>query len=107
MPGFLLHEGATVQCMHAGTAQPTVVSLRVRVSEMGVTMQPAPYTIAGCTFPPPPGANGPCVTASFLTASLRIRSEEMPVLLEDSEAVCAPTGTELVVSLTQTRVKGE
>ncbi len=31
MPGFLLHEGATVMCLHAGQAEPTVPDPRVTV----------------------------------------------------------------------------
>ena len=32
MPGFFVHVGATVMCMHAGQAQPTVPNPRVTVS---------------------------------------------------------------------------
>ncbi len=32
MPGFLLHEGATVLCLHVGQAQPMVPNPRVTVS---------------------------------------------------------------------------
>ena len=32
MPGFLLHLGATVMCVHGGQAQPTAVSPRVLVN---------------------------------------------------------------------------
>jgi hypothetical protein len=103
MPGFLLHQGAVVLCMHGGQAQPTVPSPRVKVSGQPVTTQPAPYTVAGCPFPPPSG--GPCVTAQWLTAATRVRSNGMPLLLQDSVAVCAPTGTGVQVLLTQLRVK--
>jgi hypothetical protein len=103
MPGFLLHQGAVVLCMHGGQAQPTVPSPRVKVSGQPVTTQPAPYTVAGCPFPPPSG--GPCVTAQWVTAATRVRSNGMPLLLQDSVAVCAPTGTGVQVLLTQLRVK--
>ena len=72
MPGFLLHQGAVVLCMHGGQAQPTVPSPRVKVSGQPITTQPAPYTVAGCPFPPPSG--GPCVTAQWVTAATRVRS---------------------------------
>jgi hypothetical protein len=106
MPGFLLHSGATVLCLHAGQAQPTAVSPRVTVGGQPVATQPSPYVVAGCTLPPPPAANGPCVTATWVTAAVRVRAGGMPVLLADSQAVCAPTGTGLNVVVTQLRVKG-
>jgi len=107
MPGFLVHVGAVVQCMHGGVAQPTVPNPRVRVSGQPVVTQTAPFTVAGCTFPPPPNGNGPCVTAQWVTGALRIRSMGQPLLLFDSQAVCTPTGTGLIISTTQVRVRGQ
>jgi uncharacterized Zn-binding protein involved in type VI secretion len=106
MPGFLLHVGATVMCIHAGQAQPTVPNPRVRVGGQPVVNQTSHYTVAGCPFPPPPAGNGPCVTAQWVTAAVRVRSNGVPVLLQDSQAVCAPTGTGLIVLVTQMRVRG-
>jgi hypothetical protein len=106
MPGFLLHVGATVLCMHAGQAQPVVPDPRVRVGGQSITTQPNPYTVAGCTLPPPPGANGPCVTAQWVTAATRVRAGGVPVLLQDSQAVCVTSGTGLNVVATQVRAKG-
>ena len=106
MPGFLLHFGATVLCTHAGQAQPTIVNPRVTVSGQPIVTLPSPYVVAGCTLPPPPAANGPCVTAQFVSAAARITSNGQPVLLLDSQAVCAPTGTPLIITVTQTRVSG-
>jgi hypothetical protein len=106
MPGFLLHVGAVVQCMHGGMAQPTVPNPRVKVMGQPIVTQPGPYMIAGCAFPPPPAANGPCVTANWVMGALRVKSMGMPVLLQDSIAVCVPTGTGLTVSVVQPRVKG-
>lgn len=106
MPGFLLHVGATVLCSHAGQAQPTVPNPRVTVSGMQTVIMTSPYAIAGCTLPPPPAANGPCVTAQWITAATRVTSNGQPLLLLDSQAICAPSGTPLVVTQTQTRVTG-
>ena len=103
MPGFVLHLGATVLCAHGGQAQPTMPSARVRVGGNPVTTQPLPYVVAGCPFVPP--AAGPCVTAQGVVAATRVRSLGMPVLLRDSVAVCAPTGTPLNVVVTQMRVR--
>jgi hypothetical protein len=106
MPGFLLHVGAQVQCSHGGTAQPTVPNPRVTVSGQPTVLMTAPYVVAGCAFPPPPAANGPCVTAQFMTGSVRITSNGQPLLLLSSQAICAPTGTPLLIVQTQVRVTG-
>lgn len=104
MPGPLIHLGATVLCAHAGQAQPTVVNPRVLVSGQPTVAITSPYVVAGCTLPPPPAANGPCVTAQFITSSTRVTSNGQPLLLLDSQAICAPTGTPLTIVVTQTRV---
>jgi hypothetical protein len=106
MPGFLLHQGATVLCAHAGQAQPTVPNPRVKVGGQPIVTQPTVYTIAGCTLPPPPAGNGPCVTAQFMTSATRVMAGSLPVLLQDSQAICTPTGTPLTIVVTQVRVKG-
>ncbi len=106
MPGFLLHVGATVLCAHAGQAQPTMNSPRVMVGGMPVVTMPTPYMVAGCAMPPPPGGNGPCVTAQWITGATRVLVDGLPVLLLDSQAICAPTGTPLMIVQTQTRVVG-
>jgi hypothetical protein len=106
MPGFLLHVGATVMCSHGGQAQPTVPNPRVTVMGQPTVTVSAPYAVAGCAFPPPPTANGPCVTAQFVTSALRITSSGQPLLLLGCQAICTPTGTPLVISVTQTRVTG-
>ena len=106
MPGFLLHVGATVMCSHAGQAQPTMPNPRVMVSGQPIVTQASPYVVAGCPLPPPTLGNGPCVTAQFVAAATRILSNGQPVLLMDSQSVCAPTGTPLLIVMTQTRVTG-
>ena len=64
----------------------------------------APYVVAGCALPP--NAGGPCVTAQWVTSATRVLSGGVPLLLQDSQSVCAPTGTPLSVVVTQVRVKG-
>ena len=107
MPGFLLHMGATVLCAHAGQAQPTVPNPRVKVGGQQIVTLPTVYTIAGCTFPPPPAGAGPCVTAQFTMGATRVLAGSQPVLLQDSQAICTPTGTPLNIVVTQVRVKGK
>jgi hypothetical protein len=70
-----------------------------------VVTQTTMYSVAGCAMPPPAAGNGPCVTGQFVSAALRVRAGGMPVLLQDSQAVCVPTGTGLNIVVTQIRVK--
>lgn len=106
MPGFLLHLGATVLCAHGGQATPTAPCPRVLVSGQPVTTLAAPYVIAGCGMPPPSAGNGPCVSGQWLVGATRVLAGGQPVLLQSSTSVCAPTGTPMMVSVTQTRVSG-
>jgi hypothetical protein len=106
MPGFLVHLGATVLCSHAGQAQPTAPNPRVLVSGQPTVTIGSPYLVAGCALPPPPGGNGPCVTGQFVTAATRLTSNGQPLLLLDSQSVCVPSGTPLLIVATQTRVSG-
>ena len=102
MPGPIVHLGATVMCTHAGQATPSASFPRVTVSGQPVITQPTPYVIAGCTFPPTAG--GPCVTGQWLTGSVRVLAGSMPLVLMDSQSICAPTGTPMVPTVVQTRV---
>lgn len=106
MPGPLLHLGATVLCSHAGQATPTSPVPRVLVGGQPVVTLACPYVVAGCAMPPPPGGNGPCVTAQFITAATRVMALGQPVLLLDSQSICVPTGTPLIPTVAQTRVIG-
>ena len=103
MPGFLLHVGATVLCAHGGQAQPTVPNPRVLVSGQPSVLITAPYVVAACPFVPG-GVPSPCVTATWTTAATRVTSNGQPLLLLDSQAICAPNGTPLVIAATQTKV---
>lgn len=93
-------------CAHAGQAQPTVPNPRVKVGGQPIVTLPTVYTVAGCTMPPPPAGNGPCVTAQFVMGATRVMAGGQPVLLQDSQAICVPTGTPLNIVVTQMRVKG-
>ena len=106
MPGFLLHAGAQVQCAHGGLAEPVVEDPRVMVSGQPVVTIDSIYAIGGCPFTVPPGVSQPCLEADFITSSTRITAQGQPVLLQDSQSLCAPNETPLVIGLTQTRVRG-
>lgn len=105
MPGFLLHLGASVMCAHSGQSQPSAPNLRVRVGGQPVVTQTTLYTVAGCPFNIS-GAPSPCVTAQWVTAATRVRVGGVPVLLQDSQAICTPNGTPLNIITTQVRVRG-
>ena len=101
MPGFLLHEGANVTCMHAGQAQPIVTNPRVLVGGQPVVTQAGPYAVAGCGL-----AISPCVMAQGITGATRVFAGGVPVLLQDSQAICTPTGTGLLILVMQAQVRG-
>jgi hypothetical protein len=104
MPGFLLHLGATVICTHAGNATPASPNPRVLAMGQPTVTMPTQYLVAGCSLPP--SAGGPCVTAQWMSSATRLLSGGVPLLLFDSQATCAPTGTPLQIVTTQTRVTG-
>ena len=104
--GMLMHTGATVMCVHGGQATPTAPNPRVKVGGQPVATQTAPWSVAACPFVS--GTNPlPCVTAQFVTASLRVTAGGAPIVLSDSTAVCAPNGTGVNVVVTQMRVKAQ
>lgn len=104
MPGFLLSVLSQVQCLHGGQAKPMVPNPRVLVSGQPTVLVTSPYAVVGCTFPPPPTANGPCVTAQFMAGTVRVLSSGQPLLVQLSPSICAPTGTPLLIIATQPRV---
>jgi hypothetical protein len=104
MPGYVLHAGATVLCVHGGQASPTAPSPRVKVGGQLATTLSGPYAVAGCPFTTP-GGPVPCVTAQWTVGATRVRSSGVPLLLQDSQAVCAPNGTPVTIAATQVRVK--
>lgn len=105
MPGFLLHQGATVLCLHCGQAQPNAPNPRVKVGGQPIVTQSGPYTVAGCPFNVG-SSPSPCITVQWVTAATRVTAGGVPVLLQDSQAVCAPNGTGVNILVTQVRVKG-
>lgn len=106
MAAPLVHFGATVLCSHAGQATPTAPNPRVLVSGQPTVLLSTPYVVAGCVLPPPAAGNGPCVTAQWVTGAVRVTSNGVPVVLQTSQALCAPTANPLIVAVTQTRVLG-
>jgi hypothetical protein len=106
MPGYLLHQGATVLCLHSGQAQATVPNQSVKVSGQQTVQQANPWTISACPFSTAAGPQ-PCVTAQWTSAATRVKSGGQPLLLQDSQATCTPNGTGVNIVTTQTRVKAQ
>ena|SRR5262245_46827890 len=102
MPGYVLHAGATIMCAHGGQAQPTVTIPRVTVSNMPIVTQAAPHSVVGCPFTT--ATPQPCLTATWTVAALRVTSLGAPVLIQSSQAVCAPNGTPVSIVAVQARV---
>jgi hypothetical protein len=46
------------------------------------------------------------VTAQWVAGTTRVTSNGQPLVALASQAICAPTGTPLVIGMTQTRVTG-
>jgi hypothetical protein len=104
MSGFLLHQGATVMCLHGGTAQPVVVNPRVKVGGQQIVTQTGTYSITACSLAT---SNSPfCATATWTSGATRVKAGGAPVVLQNSQASCVATGTGLNITVTQTRVKG-
>ena len=103
MAGAIVHVGATVQCVHQGSAQPTAPSPRVKVGGQPIVTQSCAYAIAGCALAST--SSPPCATAQWVRGALRVKSNGLPVILQDSQATCVPTGTGLLVVTVQQRVR--
>lgn len=101
MPGFIVHQGATVLCTHGGIAQPTSVDPCVLVSGMSVVVITNAYAIAGCPLAgtPPPI----CTIGQWITSATRVFAGGQPVIVVGSQGLCPPLG-QLQILSTQTRV---
>lgn len=104
MPGPIVHMGATVQCAHVGTAMPVAANPRVTVSGQAIVTMANTYSVAGCTFPSMSSGAPPCATAQWTSSATRVTAMGQPVILQDSQSTCVPTGTPLIIMTTQLRV---
>lgn len=92
-------------CAHGGTATPTAPNPRVLVAGQPTVVLSTVYAVAGCPFNVS-GSPVPCVTGQWVVAATRVLSNGQPVVLLDSQGVCAPNGTPLLPTAAQTRVIG-
>lgn len=102
MPGFLLHQGAIVVCLHGGQAMPATPNPSVTLMGMPTATTPIPWTVAGC--PGVPSAVPPCVTGQWITGTVRVTSFGQPLIVQTGVAITAPGGASLMPITMQSRV---
>lgn len=96
----ILHLGATVLCMHAGNAVPTMPFPRVTVSGQPVVQTTTPHVIAGCALT---GSSPHCATGQWLVGATRVMAGGLPVAIMGGTAVCLAPGTGMLAVATQAR----
>jgi hypothetical protein len=101
MAGLAVQQGATVLCIHGGSAQPVAVNDRVTLDGFAAVSLGAQWTISGCT--PPSGPK--CATATWTAGSTRVTSMGQPLVIQGGTATCVPTGSPLTVMQVQPRVR--
>jgi len=102
MPGPVLHLGATVLCMHGGSAQALAPFARVLVSGQPVVTLATPYAVAGCALAST--STPPCVSGQWVVGATRVLAGGTPLAIATGAAACAPTGTGLLPVAFQPRV---
>lgn len=101
MPGYLLHEGATVQCAHPpGLATPQESNERVKVGGQNTILLLNPYGVTGCGL-----TNSPCTLGTWQSGASRVTSLGQPLVLTDSASTSIPNITPLTPMIFQQRVK--
>ena len=107
MPGPLASRRRARSCAPtAGRRQPTVPNPRVLVSGQPTVTITAPYVVAGCAFRRRRRARPLRHRAMDHGLATRVLSNGQPLVLFDSQAICAPTGTPVSIIGTQMRVIG-
>jgi hypothetical protein len=102
MGGFLLQAGATVTCSHGGQAMATAPNPRVTIMGQPTALLSGQWVVAGCPLVPPPLP--PCVTAQWVTGTMRVTSTGQPLVISTGQAVSIPNGTPLLPVAVQARV---
>lgn len=102
MPGPVLHLGATVLCMHGGSAQALAPFPRVLVSGQPVVTLATPYAVAGCALAST--STPPCVSGQWVVGATRVLAGGTPLAIAAGTAVCVPTGTGFIAVAFQPRV---
>ncbi len=98
MAGPVLTVASSAQCAHGGTATPTQPNPRVLAAGAPTLTVGPLWIVTGCPLP------SPCMTAQTLDGARRVTSRGQALLLTDSQSICSPTGTPLVLAAGQARV---
>jgi len=106
MAAPLLTSNSVLLCPHGGQALPAAAAAASRIRIDGAASVPAGtfYTVVGCSLPP--SAGGPCMSATLVAISDRVRSGDVGLLSADSPGSCQPTGAPLLIDAAQARVSG-
>jgi hypothetical protein len=114
--GFLVHQGATINCPHpSGTWQPQIITsnTKVFVSGMAVATQDDNFPIQGCLNPLPapgsPPASSACDSIKWTKPASHVLVNNHYAILQDSVGISynksTPQGAPIVAT-TQKRVTG-
>jgi hypothetical protein len=111
MPGPVVHVNAGITCPHAGMATIIPSQARVLVSGQPVATIASQTLIAGCPFTVPAGPGPkpqPCLTARWLTGTVRVLVSGQPALVQSSSGLCLSAeqipGGPPIISVVQPRV---
>lgn len=102
MGGFLIQAGATVLCSHGGQAMAIAPNPRVTIDGQPTALIFTAWVVAGCPLVPPPLP--PCVSAQWVTGTIRVTSNGQPLVVQSGVAISIPNGTPLIPVVVQTRV---
>jgi len=104
MAAPLLTSNSVLLCPHGGQALPAAAASRIRIDGAASVPAGTVYTVVGCSLPP--SAGGPCISATLVAISDRVRSGDVALLSADSPGSCQPTGAPLLIDAAQARVSG-
>lgn len=100
---FPLTISSVVMCAHGGKCMPTTPLPRVKMSGVPVVGVAAPWMVTGCPQPPPGG----CISVKFVTGSLRVKAQGMPLVLNTSVGMALPSAAPVTIAGQQVRVKAQ
>jgi hypothetical protein len=99
MSGSLLTMGTTVMCSHGGQAVAASPNPAVTVNGVPTVLLSAQWVVAGCPLVPPPLP--PCVSAQWVTGTVRVTSNGQPLAISTGVGVSIPNGTPLICTSPQ------
>jgi hypothetical protein len=80
----------------------TVPNPRVTIEGQPTALISGQWVVAGCPLVPPPLP--PCVSAQWVTGTMRVTSTGQPLVVQSGAAVSIPNGTPLLPVAVQARV---